>query len=146
MVTWISCASKDRSPFFCLYKAFDFIESSYLKHAGHVMVEPEWEQYKNNSVYLFICDLLLYCFTFLYTGWPRSYRKYILQITQPTRYGYAKLQYSFAVTSWSPSSTEWFSTIGSTVHLKLEKDEHWTVLTNSAKVIIYVQSISFLAL
>ena len=26
-----------------------------------------------------------------YTGWPRSYRKYILQITQPSQHGYAKL-------------------------------------------------------
>ena len=38
------------------------------------------------------------------TGWPRSYRKYILLITQPSQYGYAKLQYRFAVTSWSPST------------------------------------------
>ena len=37
------------------------------------------------------------------TGWPRSYRKYILQITQPSQYVYAKLQYRFAVTSGSPS-------------------------------------------
>ena len=28
----------------------------------------------------------------------------ILQITQPAQYRYAKLQYRFAVTSWSPSS------------------------------------------
>ena len=40
----------------------------------------------------------------IYTGWPRSYRKYILQITQTSQYGYAKLQYRFAVTSGSPSS------------------------------------------
>ena len=38
-----------------------------------------------------------------YTGWPRSYHKYILQITQPSQYRYAKLHYSFAVTSGSPS-------------------------------------------
>ena len=38
-----------------------------------------------------------------YTGWPRSYRKYILQITPPSQYGYAKLQHRFAVTSGSPS-------------------------------------------
>ena len=38
------------------------------------------------------------------TGWPRSYRKYILQITQPSQYGYAKLQYRFAVTYWSTGS------------------------------------------
>ena len=38
------------------------------------------------------------------TGWwPRSYRKYILQITQPSQYRYATLQYRFAVTSGSPS-------------------------------------------
>ena len=40
-----------------------------------------------------------------YTGWPRSYRKYILQITQPSQYGYAKLQYRCAVTSGSSSNT-----------------------------------------
>ena len=37
------------------------------------------------------------------TGWPRSYRKYLLQITQPSQYRYANLQYRFAVTSGSPS-------------------------------------------
>ena len=37
------------------------------------------------------------------TGWPRSYRKYILQTTQPSQYRYAKLKYIFAVTSGSPS-------------------------------------------
>ena len=42
------------------------------------------------------------------TGWPRSYRKYILQITQPSQYGYAKLQYRFAVTSLSPSTSSQF--------------------------------------
>ena len=36
--------------------------------------------------------------------WPISYRKYILQITQPSQYGYLKLQYRFAVTSVAPSS------------------------------------------
>ena len=35
-------------------------------------------------------------------GWPRSYRKHILQITQPSQNRYAKLQYRFAVTSGSP--------------------------------------------
>ena len=39
----------------------------------------------------------------LATGWSISYRKYILQITQPSQYRYSKLQYRFAVTSWSPS-------------------------------------------
>ena len=38
------------------------------------------------------------------TGWPRSYRKYKMQITQPSQYRYAKLQYRFAVTSGSPST------------------------------------------
>ena len=38
-----------------------------------------------------------------HTGWPRSYRKYILQIMQPSQYENAKLQYRFAVTSGSPS-------------------------------------------
>ena len=42
-----------------------------------------------------------------YTGRPRSYRKYIQQITQPSQYGYAKLQYRFAVTSGSPSTIIW---------------------------------------
>ena len=37
------------------------------------------------------------------TGWSISYRKYILQITKPSRYRYAKLQYRFAVISGSPS-------------------------------------------
>ena len=37
------------------------------------------------------------------TGRPRSYRKYILQISQPSQYRYAKLQYRFAVISGSPS-------------------------------------------
>ena len=37
------------------------------------------------------------------TGWSISYRKYILQITQPYLYRYAKLQYKFAVISGSPS-------------------------------------------
>ena len=41
------------------------------------------------------------------TGWPRSYRKYILQITQPSQYGYAKLQYRFTVTSGWPMSSEY---------------------------------------
>ena len=38
------------------------------------------------------------------TGWPRSYCKYMLQITQPSQYGYEKLQYRFAITSGSPST------------------------------------------
>ena len=37
------------------------------------------------------------------TGWPRSYRRYLLQISQPSQYGYVKLQYRFAVNSGSPS-------------------------------------------
>ena len=32
-----------------------------------------------------------------YAGWSISYRKYILQITQPSQYRYSKLQYRFAV-------------------------------------------------
>ena len=47
---------------------------------------------------------LLYNIPCPYTGWPRSYRKYILQITPPSQYGYATLQYRFAVTSGSPSN------------------------------------------
>ena len=39
-----------------------------------------------------------------HTGEPRSYRNYILQITQPSKYSYARLQYIFAVTSGSPST------------------------------------------
>ena len=35
----------------------------------------------------------------------KSYRKYILQITQPSQYRYAKLQYRFAVTSGSTVKT-----------------------------------------
>ena len=49
--------------------------------------------------------------TTFYWG-TRSYRKYILQITQPSLYGYAKLQYRFAVTSGSPSRRkEWMSKV-----------------------------------
>ena len=33
------------------------------------------------------------------TGWPKSYRNYILQITQPSQYRYSILQYRFAVIS-----------------------------------------------
>ena len=42
------------------------------------------------------------------TGWSISYRKYILKITQPSQYRYAKLQYRFAVISGSPSSGDNF--------------------------------------
>ena len=43
-----------------------------------------------------------------HTGWARNYRKYILQITQPSQYRFAKLKYRFAVTSGSPStSRQW---------------------------------------
>ena len=42
-----------------------------------------------------------------YTGWPRIYCKYILQITQPFQYRYAKSQYRFAVISGSPSIFPW---------------------------------------
>ena len=45
----------------------------------------------------------MYCIP---TGWSISYRKYILQITQPSQYRYAKLQYRFAVISGSPSIVE----------------------------------------
>ena len=40
------------------------------------------------------------------TGWPRNYRKYTLQITQPSQYGCVKSQYGFAVTSGSPSTVQ----------------------------------------
>ena len=36
-------------------------------------------------------------------GDPEVNNKYILQIAQPSKYGYTKLQYRFAVTSGSPS-------------------------------------------
>ena len=45
-------------------------------------------------------------YSLVLTGRPRSYRKYILKIMQPSQYGYARLQYRFAVTSGSPSSSE----------------------------------------
>ena len=51
--------------------------------------------------------LLCHFFSGTYTGWPRSYRKYILQITQPSQSGYAKSQYRYAVVSWSPSIIEY---------------------------------------
>ena len=41
----------------------------------------------------------------MHTGWPRNHHKYILQITQPSQYRYAKLQYRFAVISGSPSTS-----------------------------------------
>ena len=40
----------------------------------------------------------------IYTGYPISYRKYILKITQPSQYEYTKLQYRFAVISGAPST------------------------------------------
>ena len=43
---------------------------------------------------------------FVFTWAPRSYRKYILQVTQPSQYIYANLQYRFAVTSGSPSISQ----------------------------------------
>ena len=45
-------------------------------------------------------------------GDPRSYRKYILQITQPSQNGCAKLQYIFAVNSGSPSMAGHLNTDG----------------------------------
>ena len=38
------------------------------------------------------------------TGWPISYRKYILQITQPSQCKVTKLQYRFVVISGAPST------------------------------------------
>ena len=58
------------------------------------------------------------------TGWPRSYRKYILQITQPSLYGYAKLHYRFAVTSGSPSMVK-------ASYLDREQSHIWNVLKKS---------------
>ena len=39
-------------------------------------------------------------------GRPRSYRKYILQITQTSQYRYAKLQHRFVVTFGAPSTSQ----------------------------------------
>ena len=50
-----------------------------------------------------LCNCISAIIHYIDTGWPRSYRKYILQITQPSKYRYAKLQCRFAVTSGSPS-------------------------------------------
>ena len=51
-----------------------------------------------------ITEIAPYVRTYFWgTGWPGSYRKYILQITQPSQYRYAKLRYRFAVTCGSPS-------------------------------------------
>ena len=44
------------------------------------------------------------------TGWSISYRTYIRQIKQPSRYRYAKLQYRFAVISGSPNMYHFFLT------------------------------------
>ena len=43
----------------------------------------------------------------MYLYWPRWYRTYILQITQPSQSRYAKLPYRFPVTSGSPSTIYW---------------------------------------
>ena len=59
------------------------------------------------------------------TGWPRSYRKYILQITQPSEYGYGKLQYRFAVTSGSPSRYIFCSTDSSAVEEGDQQPSSW---------------------
>ena len=60
-----------------------------------------------------------------YTGWPRSYRKYLLQITQPSQYGYAKLQYRFAVTSGSPRK---YVSLVRTPHWRWHSIAHFNVL------------------
>ena len=62
----------------------------------------EKEANRNNAT---VCEI---DFVHFYTRWPRSYRKYILQITQPSQYRYPKLQYRFAVTSGSPSNSSIF--------------------------------------
>ena len=65
------------------------------------MTNVDWHCIRQ-SEYLPLYPIHRYIYT---TGWPRSYRKYILQITQPSQYGYAKLQYRFAVTSGSSSTS-----------------------------------------
>ena len=69
------------------------------------------EKIRNIYCFSIIITIFVYCIlnslymvTNGYTGWPSSYRKYILKITQPSQYRYAKLQYRFVVTSGSPST------------------------------------------
>ena len=69
--------------------------------AWHQVISAKWEVAK---ICLYVEIYVLDIQTFGHTGWPRSYRKYILQITQPSQYRYTKLQYRFAVTSGSPST------------------------------------------
>ena len=52
--------------------------------------------------YALIHFLCIYASTWYLLGDPEVYRKYILQIPQPSPYSYAKLRYRFAVTSGSP--------------------------------------------
>ena len=59
---------------------------------------------QGQTVHMLQIATFWYILARVYSGWPRSYCKYILRITQPSQYGYAKLQYRFAVTSGSPSS------------------------------------------
>ena len=68
--------------------------------------------------FFFLSDLLSALKQSMHKIWTRIYARvkywvtqklphiYILQIKQPSLYGYAKLEYRFAVTSWSPSNKE----------------------------------------
>ena len=69
-----------------------------------------WEKRRNVTIKYRQMKTLIKCACFqkksLHTGWARRYRKYILQTTQPSQYGYVKLQYRFAVTSGTPSRVD----------------------------------------
>ena len=75
------------------------VNSSY--HILFCNKESEWISTNNlppplsnrtTISYSYLFNVLVQC-----TGWPRKYRIYILQITQPSQYRYAKFQYRFAV-------------------------------------------------
>ena len=59
----------------------------------------------NPLIYVVSSQICIFCTTSECnepTGWPRRYRKYILQITQPSQYRYTKSPYRFAVTAGWP--------------------------------------------
>ena len=71
---------------------------------------PSWINWRNkpsapsqNKVYVLEWEWKIGSDSTVSTGWSISYHKYILQITQPSQYRYAKSQYRFAVISGSPS-------------------------------------------
>ena len=83
--------------FFSILFGHKYHSTSNLKYKTLALANILWRHMETKPLHA--CTPLIDCDT----GWPRSYRKYILQITQPSQYGYTKLQYRFAATSGSPS-------------------------------------------